>query len=82
MRRFVWLVIVAVIFAGAAHAQSELIAARASAVPTIDGDLSDACWAAAQPLAGFTVATTTKPADKAVTVRALFDEDHLYFADE
>jgi len=56
---------------------------RANAVtvpPVIDGDLGDACWAAAGAADGFLVDGPDTPAPHATIVYAASDREHLYLA--
>lgn len=66
----------------AAQSARELTATGVTGPPVIDGDLAEDCWATAVPVADFSVADTNRPADKRVTVRALFDKERLYFGVE
>ncbi|MBM4045542.1 MAG: hypothetical protein FJ279_10540, partial [Planctomycetes bacterium] len=60
----------------------DLIAAFTSQPPKVDGELSDAAWAVAQPITSFTLAQSATAAPKKTTVRAAFDRETLYFAIE
>lgn len=53
---------------------------RTAAAPTIDGNLSDACYANAPVLSNFTVLNKGTAATEQTEVRVAFDEEHLYFA--
>lgn len=53
---------------------------RADAQPIIDGDLSDPCWKAAEPLRNFVVLNDNKPAANETEALAVFDDEALYIA--
>ncbi len=59
-----------------------LRAERVQAPPTIDGDLSDPVWAAAQVATGFTQMQPNpgNPATQSTDVRVLYDDQALYVA--
>ncbi|HXI12682.1 MAG TPA: DUF5916 domain-containing protein [Thermoanaerobaculia bacterium] len=57
-------------------------AMRAARAPSIDGDLSDEAWTAAEEISGFTQRDPDegKPATQNTTVRVLYDENAIYLA--
>jgi len=63
-----------------AHNSQSVTIARSERPPVIDGDLSDACWAAAEPLTDFTRQKDGEHALVDTEVRLCFDEAHLYVA--
>ena len=59
-------------------AQPRVEATRASAAPTIDGVLDDACWQSAVPMTRFLVNNTDTPATHASAVMLTYDNWALY----
>lgn len=55
-------------------------ALRADTPPTIDGDLSDACWQNAQELTPFVDLNKDEPARLKTVARICYDDRALYFA--
>lgn len=57
-------------------------AVRAATPPAIDGDLSDAAWASAPEITGFTQRDPNegKPATQQTRLRVVYDDDAIYFA--
>ena len=63
-----------------AYATPTAGAARISVPPTIDGKLTEECWAATKALSGFALADGSTTAKQQTWVWATFDDEHLYFA--
>src|SRR6185437_3646456 len=53
---------------------------RATGPITIDGQLDEKAWQAAEPLRSFAVYWEKRPARGATTARLLWDDDNLYFS--
>ncbi|MCZ7646285.1 MAG: hypothetical protein M5U26_13545 [Planctomycetota bacterium] len=53
---------------------------RCETPPALDGNLDDACWAAALPLRNFSVPNSAEPPAKPIEARLCFDARHLYVA--
>ena len=56
-------------------------AVRAAKAPAIDGDLSDAAWASAPEITGFTQRDPDegKPAKEQTKIKVVYDDDAIYF---
>ena len=69
------------LLAQSAPGRATYSAARASAPPVLDGDLSDAVWQAAPEITGFTQRDPDegKPAKNQTRVRVLYDDAAIYF---
>ncbi|OGV66829.1 MAG: hypothetical protein A3K18_30280 [Lentisphaerae bacterium RIFOXYA12_64_32] len=53
---------------------------RASAPPSIDGELTDACWQDGSGVSGFALASGAGLPERGTTVRVAYDADNLYAA--
>ena len=65
----------------ASGSERNIVAFQRSSPVTIDGVLSEAAWNAAVPAGGFIQYDPAEgsPATEMTTVRALFDDDNIYF---
>ena len=59
-----------------------ICASRAETPPTIDGTLDDPCWQKAEIRGDFTGPGSGLPLSRRTTMRALYDQDNLYFGFE
>ena len=59
-------------------ATREMVAAFASAAPTIDGKLDDACWRQVEPITAFLQHGTTRPAQHQTFGYVCYDDSYLY----
>ncbi len=75
------LIVAPIITAQEAKPRPAYRAVRTSTAPAIDGDLSDAAWANAPEITGFTQRDPEegKPAKAQTKVRVLYDDEAIYF---
>ena len=72
--------LILILVCGMAHAATPLKAVALDQPPTIDGDLSDACWESVPPIGDFYYTDTGSPAAEQTVARLAYDGKNIYVA--
>ncbi|MFW5866813.1 MAG: hypothetical protein ACOCX2_03290, partial [Armatimonadota bacterium] len=82
MRRILLVVAALSLASATVYARPLLTAYRAGTAPTIDGDLSDACWQKASPTSRFVLSSRSGFPEAQTSGRVSFDDERVYIAVE